>query len=50
MVRYVHYDGDGQELRNVRMEPQADDLFVVPPGYTEDESPFSVAFDSIARH
>jgi len=49
MVRYVRYDGDGRELQNVRMEPQPDDLFVVPPGYTEDKSPLGDVLGSMAR-
>ena len=50
MVRYVYYDGDGRELRNVRMEPQPDDLFVVPPCYKKDKSPFAAALGAVAGY
>lgn len=49
MVRYEHHDGDGQELRNVRLEPQPDELFVVPPGYMKDKSPFARVLGSAAQ-
>jgi hypothetical protein len=49
MVRYVRDSGRGQELRNVRMAPQPDHLFAVPPGYRKTKSPFDGALDTLAR-
>jgi hypothetical protein len=48
MVRYLRYDGNGREIRNVRMEPQPDHLFVVPPDYTKDQSPSAAILSSLA--
>ena len=49
MLRYVLDSGRGRELRNVRIAPQPEHLFAVPPGYSQTKSPFAGALDSLAR-
>jgi hypothetical protein len=45
MLRYVMNDGDGRELRNLRIAPQPDHLFAVPPAYRKVKSSLAAALD-----